>query len=55
MLVLYKDGALVGSTEFITDNLNPKWITSFNVEYDFSKVSTFLAVIYDIEDPENLQ
>lgn len=38
MLVLYKGGNLVGSTEYVTDNLNPKWIKSFDVEYDFSKV-----------------
>jgi hypothetical protein len=37
MLVLYHGDNLVGLTEFVTDNLSPKWIKSFQVEYDFSK------------------
>lgn len=54
MLVLYRDGALVGMTEFITDNLNPKWIKGFDVEYDFAHTQGYTAKIFDIDNPKKL-
>ena len=54
MLVLYRDGNLVGMTEFVTDNLNPKWIKSFDVEYGISNISSYKVKIYDIDNPSKL-
>ena len=54
MLVLFRDEKLVGMTEFITDNLNPKWIKGFDVEYDFARAQSYIAKVYDIDNPSKL-
>jgi len=54
MLVLFRDEKLAGMTEFITDNLNPKWIKGFDVEYDFARAQSYIAKVYDIDNPSKL-
>lgn len=39
----------------IADNLNPKWVTSFDVPYDFKKKQSYQLKIYDIDDPSNIE
>ena len=36
------------------DNLNPKWVQSFDVQYHFEQREYYKAVIYDIDDFNNL-
>ncbi len=53
VLVPKEDGAggwkELGRTEIIWDNLNPKFVKSFRMEYHFEKVQKLLFQIYDIE------
>lgn len=44
----------LGKTEVIMDNLNPKWVKSFDVQYHFEKRETYKVEIYDIDDFDNL-
>lgn len=46
-----------GRTECIYDNLNPHFVTSFDLDYYFEETQTFLVEGYDMDDsnqPENL-
>ena len=38
----------------VTDNLNPKWVKSFDVPYDFKKKQSYQIKIFSIDDPSNL-
>lgn len=44
----------IGGTEVIMDSLNPKWVKSFEVQYHFEKREFYKAVVYDIDDFNNL-
>lgn len=41
----------IGKTECIYDNLNPHFVTSFEVDYLFEETQTFLMEAYDMDDP----
>ena len=48
----------LGRTECIFDNLNPHFVTNFDVDYMFEENQQFLVEAYDIDDesqPNNLQ
>lgn len=47
--------AMLGHTEVIMDNLSPEWVTDFTVVYKFEEVQNFKAVVYDVEDTQNLR
>jgi len=36
------------------DNFDPEWVKCFDVEYKFEEQQLFKAVVYHIEDFENL-
>lgn len=59
MCVLYeKRGTMwqmLGMTEVIMDNLSPEWVKDFQVPYKFEEVQTLKAVVYDIDDFDNLR
>ena len=40
----------LGRTEVIMDNLNPKFIKSFSVEYKFEERQRFKVCVYDVDD-----
>jgi hypothetical protein len=40
----------VGRTEVIMDNLDPKFVKSFQVEYKFEEKQKFKIQCYDIDD-----
>jgi hypothetical protein len=40
----------MGETEIINDNLDPRWVRSFDVQYYFEKRDYFKVVVYDIDD-----
>ena len=42
----------IGTTECIYDNLNPEFVTSFEVDYLFEETQTFLIEAYDMDDPD---
>ena len=47
----------IGKTECIYDNLNPNFVTNFDLNYLFEETQTFLVEAYDMDDnsqPENL-
>ena len=44
----------VGQTEVIMDNLDPKWVKCFEVQYHFERRDYYKAVVYDIDDFNNL-
>ena len=47
----------LGKTECIYDNLNPKFITNFDINYLFEEKQQFLVEVYNMEDanqPDNL-
>ena len=44
----------IGKTEVIMDNLDPKWVKNFEVPYHFEKREYYRAVVYDIDDFNNL-
>jgi hypothetical protein len=54
MAVLYQlKGSVwheIGRTEVIMDNLNPKFVTSFTVEYHFEEHQKFKVEVFDIDD-----
>ena len=58
MVVLYqKQGQMwnkIGATEIVWDNLNPKWVKSFDVPYHFERREYYKVVVYDIEDRNRL-
>ena len=35
------------------DNLNPQWVKSFDVTYQFEKREFYKADVYDVEDYQN--
>lgn len=39
-----------GRTEVIMDNLSPKFVKSFQVEYRFEETQTFKVEVYDVDD-----
>ncbi|KAK3403621.1 hypothetical protein EUGRSUZ_K00066 [Eucalyptus grandis] len=54
MLVVYtrgRDGVLkeVGRTEVVLNSLNPKWINTVNVTFQFEIVQTMLFRLYDVD------
>lgn len=59
MLVLHEKRGnmwqMVGMTEIIMDNLSPEWVKDFVVPYKFEEVQLFKAVVYDVDDFENLR
>jgi hypothetical protein len=46
---------LLGSTEIIWDNLNPKWSKTFDVRYYFERAQLFKFEVYDIDDESQKQ
>lgn len=44
----------LGITEVIMDNLNPSWVKSFDVQYNFEKREMFRIDIYDVDDTANV-
>lgn len=42
--------AEIGRTEVIMDNLDPKFVTSFQVEYHFEERQKFKIDAYDVDD-----
>ena len=46
---------LLGITEVIMDNLDPEWVKCFDVPYKFEEQQLFKAVVYDIDDFQNLK
>lgn len=55
LILLYRNvWKEVGKTEVIMDNLNPAWVKNFEVPYHFEKREYYKAVIYDIDDFNNL-
>ena len=44
----------IGQTEVIMDNLNPKWVKSYDVQYHFEKREYYKIEVYDIDDFNNL-
>ena len=40
----------VGRTEVIMDNLNPKFVKSFSVDYHFEEHQKFKVEVYDVDD-----
>jgi hypothetical protein len=58
MALLYKKEATmwrkVGKTEVIMDNLSPKWISNFDVQYQFEKREAYRVDVYHVEDFDNL-
>ena len=57
-VVLYhKQGNMwkkLGHTEIIMDNLDPKWVKSFEVQYFFEKREFYKAVVYDVDDFDHI-
>lgn len=57
-VVLYhKQGTVwrkLGHTEIIMDSLEPKWVKSFEVQYFFEKREFYKAVVYDVDDFNNV-
>lgn len=54
MVILYTiKGSMwseIGRTEVIMDNLNPKFIKAFSVEYKFEERQKFKVEVYDVDD-----
>lgn len=44
----------IGQTEVIMDNLNPKWVKSFDVQYHFERRDYYKIEVYDIDDFDRL-
>ena len=44
----------IGMTEVIMDNLNPSWVTSFDVQYNFERRELYKVDVYDIDDTSRL-
>lgn len=44
----------MGRTEVIMDNLNPQWVTSFEVQYQFEKRELYRIEIYHAEEFDRL-
>ncbi len=45
---------LIGHTEIIMDSLNPEWVKSFDLNYKFEEQQFFKAVVYDVDDFQNI-
>lgn len=45
----------IGRTEVIMDNLNPQWVTSFDVQYQFEKREAYRVDVYDVNDYEKVE
>ena len=41
-------------TEVIMDNLNPVWVKSLQVQYNFEVTETYKVEVYDVDDFQNL-
>ena len=37
------------------DNLNPSWVKSFDIQYNFEKREQFRIDLYDVDDTANIQ
>ena len=59
MVVIYKrvEGRWqkIGNTEVIHDSLNPVWVKSFDLQYHFEQSDQYKAVVYDIDDHNNIE
>lgn len=44
----------LGISEVIMDNLDPAWVKSFDVQYNFEKREVYRADVYDVDDEGNL-
>lgn len=44
----------IGLTEVISDNLDPAWVKSFDVQYHFEQRETFKVEVYDVDDLNNV-
>lgn len=44
----------IGTTEVISDSLNPQWVQSMDVDYMFETQQTFLIQIYDADSADKL-
>lgn len=44
----------IGKTEVIMDNLDPTWVTSFELSYQFEKREMYKVTVYHVEDFGNL-
>ena len=44
----------LGMTEVIMDNLNPSWVKSFDVQYNFEKREQYRLDMYDVNDTNNV-
>ncbi|KAL5473582.1 hypothetical protein EMCRGX_G028082 [Ephydatia muelleri] len=44
----------VGRTELIENNLNPKFSTTFNMEYRFEEVQNLQFAVYDVDDKHHV-
>ena len=40
----------LGQTECIYDNLNPHFVTNFDVDYHFEETQNFMIEAYDMDD-----
>lgn len=52
---MHQDHAMwvkVGETEVIDNNLNPEWITHFNVKYNFTKDTELWFQVWHVESEE---
>lgn len=45
----------VGQTEVVDNNLNPKWIDHFKVDYYFERMQTTLWEVYDFDDDNDFE
>lgn len=58
MVVLYKkvgsNFQRLGMTEVVMDSLDPVWVKSFDVQYNFEIRESYKVEVYDIDDHTNL-
>ena len=40
----------IGMTEVVMDNLDPVWVKSFEVQYNFEVRETYKVEVYDVDD-----
>jgi hypothetical protein len=44
----------LGQTEVIMDNLDPIWVKSFEVQYNFEVRENYKVEVYDVDDFNNV-
>ena len=45
----------MGRTKVIKDNLNPKWVESFEIEYQFEQQENYKVFVYDVDDLKHVK